>query len=57
MKLELVAPEQRRSFFFESRAFSKLANFDSKAVSWKDSAFKFEDMLSRQSLHVVPGGM
>ena len=38
-----MAPRQRRSFT-EFRAFSKLANFDSKAASWKDWAFKFENM-------------
>ena len=26
------------------RAFPKLVNFDSKAASWKDCAFKFENM-------------
>ena len=35
-----AVPRQRRSFI-ESGAFSKLANFDSKAASWKDWAFKF----------------
>ena len=34
---------QRRSFI-ESRAFSKLTNFDSKAASRKDGACKFENM-------------
>ena len=38
---EPAAPRQRRSFI-GSRAFSKLANFDSKAASLKDLAFKFE---------------
>ena len=28
----------------ESRAFSKLTNLDSKAASWKDWTFKFENM-------------
>ena len=37
------APRRHRAFI-ESRAFSKLANFDSKAASWKDWAFKFENM-------------
>ena len=35
---------RRRRVFIESRAFSKLATFDSKAASWKDWAFKFENM-------------
>ena len=35
------APRRHRAFI-ESRAFSKLANLDSKAASWKD--FKFENM-------------
>ena len=35
---------RRHKAFIESRAFSKLANFDSKAASWKDWAFKFENM-------------
>ena len=40
-----VEPESRRhGAFIESRAFSKLTNFDSKAASWKDWAFKFENM-------------
>ena len=44
-----VEPEhgtpRRHGAFIESRAFSKLANFDdSKAASWKDWAFKFENM-------------
>ena len=43
-----VEPEhgtpRRHRAFIESRAFSKLVNFDSKAASWKDSAFKFENM-------------
>ena len=42
-----VDPEpvtRRCRVFIESRAFSKLANFDSKAASWKDWAFKFENM-------------
>ena len=30
--------------FIESRACSKLVNFDSKAASWKDWAFKFKSM-------------
>ena len=37
------APRRHRAFI-ESRAFSKLASFDSKAPSWKDWAFKFENM-------------
>ena len=37
------APRRHRAVI-ESRAFSKLANFDSKAASWKDWAFKFENM-------------
>ena len=36
------APRRHRSFI-ESRAFSKLVTFDSKAASWKDWAFKFEN--------------
>ena len=40
---EPAAPRERRSFI-GSRAFSKLANFDSKAASLKDLAFKFENM-------------
>ena len=40
---EPAAPRQRRSFI-GSRAFSKLANFDSKAASLKELAFKFENM-------------
>ena len=42
-----VDPEpvtRRGRVFIESRAFSKLANFDSKAASWKDWAFKFGNM-------------
>ena len=42
-----VDPEpvaRRHRAFIESRAFSLLANFDSKAASWKDWAFKFENM-------------
>ena len=42
-----VDPEpvtRRCRVFIESRAFSKLANFDSKAALWKDWAFKFENM-------------
>ena len=42
-----VEPEpvaRRHRAFIESRAFSKLTNFDSKAASWKDWAFKFENM-------------
>ena len=35
---------RRHTAFIESRAFSKLATFDSKAASWKDWAFKFENM-------------
>ena len=38
---EPVAPRHRS---FESRAFLKLTNFDSKATSCKDWAFKFENM-------------
>ena len=41
--VEPVAPRQHRAFI-ESRAFSKLTNFDSKAASWKDWRFKFENM-------------
>ena len=44
---ELADPEpvtRRCRVFIQSRAFSKLANFDSKAASWKDWAFKFENM-------------
>ena len=37
------APRRHRAFI-ESRAFSKLATFDSKAASWKVGAFKFENM-------------
>ena len=37
------APRRHRAFI-ESRAFSKLVNFDSKAASWKVWAFKFENM-------------
>ena len=41
---ETGAPRRHRSFI-ESRAFSKLTNFDStKAASCKDWAFKFENM-------------
>ena len=43
--LEPAAPTHRRSFI-ESRTFSKLASFDSKAASWKDWAFKFENMVA-----------
>ena len=43
-----VEPEhrtpRRHRAFIESRAFPKLVNFDSKAVSRKDWAFKFENM-------------
>ena len=43
-----VEPEhgtpRRHRAFIESRAFSKLATFDSKAASWKDWVFKFENM-------------
>ena len=43
-----VEPEhgtpRRHRAFIESRAFSKLATIDSKAASWKDWAFKFENM-------------
>ena len=42
-----VDPEpvtRRCRLFIESRAFSKLASFDSKAASWKDWACKFENM-------------
>ena len=42
-----VEPEpvaRRHRAFIESRAFSKLTKFDSKAASWKDWAFKFENM-------------
>ena len=42
-----VDPEpvaRRCRVFIESRAFSKFANFDSKAASWKGGAFKFENM-------------
>ena len=42
-----VEPEpvaRRHRAFIESRAFSKLTNFDSKAASWKDWSFKFENM-------------
>ena len=42
-----VDPEpvtRRCRVFIESRAFSKFANFDSKAASWKDWACKFENM-------------
>ena len=35
---------RRCRVFIESRAFSKLAIFDSKAASWQDWAFKFENM-------------
>ena len=54
-----VEPEpvaHRHRAFIESRAFSKLANFDSKAASWKDWSFKFENIAgavvpsSRESL-------
>ena len=54
-----VEPEpvaRRHRAIIESRAFSKLANFDSKAASWKDWSFKFENMAaavvpsSRESL-------
>ena len=38
-----MAPRQRRAFI-ESRTFSKLANFDSKAASWKDWALELEIM-------------
>ena len=37
------APRRHRAFI-ECRAFSKLATFDSEAASWKDWAFKFENM-------------
>ena len=43
VELEHGAPRRHRAFI-ESRAFSKLATFDSKAASWKDWAFKFENM-------------
>ena len=42
-----VDPEpvtRRCRVFIESRAFSKLAIFDSKAASWKDWASEFENM-------------
>ena len=43
-----VEPEhgtpRRHRAFIESRAFSKLATYDSKAASWKDWGFKFENM-------------
>ena len=39
----LKSPRQHRAFI-ESRAFSKLTNFDSKAASRKDWALKFENM-------------
>ena len=54
MEPELVA--RRHRAFIESRAFSKLASFDSEAASWKDWSFKFENMAaavvpsSRESL-------
>ena len=35
---------RRHRAFIESRAFSKLVNFDSKVASWKDWASKFENM-------------
>ena len=47
----ILEPVARRcSVFIESRAFSKLANFDSKAASWKDWAFKstWPQQLSRR---------
>ena len=50
---------RRHRAFIESRAFSKLAHFDSKATSWKDWAFKFENMAaavvpsSRESLELA----
>ena len=40
-EVEHEVPKKHRAFI-ESRAFSKLTNFDSKAASWKDWAFKFE---------------
>ena len=42
-----VEPEpvaRRHRAFIESQAFSKLANFDTRAASWKAWAFKFENM-------------
>ena len=43
-----VEPEhgtpRRHRAFVESRAFSNLVNFDSKAASWKNWAFKLENM-------------
>ena len=42
LALDLEPVTRRCRVFIESRAFSKLANFDSKAASWKDWAFKFE---------------
>ena len=35
---------RRHRAFIGSQALSKLANFDSKAASWKDWSFKFENM-------------
>ena len=53
--VELEPLARRHRAFIESRAFSKLANYHSKAASWKDWAFKFENMAavvpsSRESL-------
>ena len=42
VELEHGTP-RRHTAFIESRAFSKLVNFDSKAASWKDWAFEFEN--------------
>ena len=39
-----LAVDPEPVMFIESRAFSKLANFDSTAAAWKDWAFKFENM-------------
>ena len=42
-EVEHEVPKRDRAFI-ESRAFSKLTNFDSRAASWKDWSFKFENM-------------
>ena len=55
LEVDLEPVTRRHRAFIKSRAFSKLANFDSKAASWKDWTFKFENMAaavvsSRESL-------
>ena len=42
-EVEHQVPKKQREIV-EARAFSKLTNIDSKAASWKDWAFKFENL-------------